>query len=77
VNKIVRKHYPASKLPSDLRGDISSDALVEVVVTKEATKRVSRDELIKLILDAKKHTKPTTEAEAVSRIRKLRDEWDY
>lgn len=35
VNKIIREHYPASKLPEDLREGIREDALVTVTIEWE------------------------------------------
>lgn len=32
MNKIVRDHYPASKLPDDLRGDIDTNATVRIII---------------------------------------------
>lgn len=32
MNKIVFEHYPASKLPEEMRGDLSKDAFVRVVI---------------------------------------------
>ena len=32
MNKIVFEHYPASKLPAEMRGDFPKDALVRVVI---------------------------------------------
>ena len=76
MNKIIRKHYPASRLPAELRGNISSEATVEVIIEEEAAPAPSRDELIRLTHEARAHAKPISEEEAVARIRKLRDEWD-
>jgi hypothetical protein len=38
MNKIVREHYPASKLPPELREGLPSDAVVRVSVTVERPK---------------------------------------
>jgi hypothetical protein len=35
MNKIVREHYPASKLPEDLRPSDDPDARVTVTIEKE------------------------------------------
>ena len=35
MNKIVREHYPAAKLPDDLRGKLPLDALVRVLIEPE------------------------------------------
>ena len=35
MNKFVREHYPASRLPDDLRGDIDPARRVTVTVVEE------------------------------------------
>ena len=35
MNKIVFQHYPASKLPDDMRAKVDADAIVTVEVTVE------------------------------------------
>jgi hypothetical protein len=37
MNRIVRKHYPAAKLPDELRGDIDSSLQVTVTIVVEDT----------------------------------------
>lgn len=73
MNKIVRKHYPAAKLPAELRGDIPEDSLVEVIVEEEPPKKTMAEKLA-MLRDLPKYD--TTEEEAVARVRALRDEWD-
>lgn len=87
MNRIVRDHYPASKLPEDLREGIPEGA--DVSVTVEVRERVpfgpdpnrkpmSPDELRESIRRYKAQNKnPVTAEEAVERIRELRDEWDH
>ncbi len=41
MNKVVLEHYPASRLPDDIRGDLPKEALVRVVV--EAEEKSSTD----------------------------------
>lgn len=74
MNKVTREHYPASRLPSDLREGIDPGSTVTVtVVTEESAKRRP------LTLEQVRQRIPgegiTTE-EAVARVRALRDEWD-
>jgi hypothetical protein len=38
MNKVVREHYPASKLPAELREGLPVDAMVRVSVTLEGPK---------------------------------------
>jgi hypothetical protein len=35
MNKTVREHFPASKLPDELRGDVDPSATVTVTVEEE------------------------------------------
>lgn len=74
MNKVIRKHYPASKLPKDLRGNIPSSAYVEVVVEEEPAERPSMETLRSLVADLPRSA--VSEADAVARIRELRNEWD-
>ncbi|MEM7461595.1 MAG: hypothetical protein AAF362_02835 [Pseudomonadota bacterium] len=74
MNKITRKHYPASKLPKDLRGEISADALVEVQVVEERSANTKLQTLLENIRENPIAVGDTKEA--VQRIRVLRDEWD-
>jgi hypothetical protein len=81
MNKIVVEHYPASKLPVELREGIDPDGRITVTVAEEET-RAARvmtleeifDEVTRLKQEGR--IKPVTLEEAVARIRTLRDEWD-
>lgn len=69
--KIVTEHYPAEKLPEELRGGIDPDA--EVRVTIEVATSPTRDiPSLMSFLGAGKGV--YSEEEAVSYIRSLRDE---
>lgn len=76
MNKIVLEHYPASKLPDELRGQISRGALVRIVIEEDERKPMTHDEFIESLAEARKHAKGVTLEEAVARVRELRDEWD-
>jgi hypothetical protein len=76
MNKIVREHYPASKLPDELRQGIASDASVRVTVEEEGSVAPSREKLLALMEEARRHAGKVTLEEAVQRVRTLRDEWD-
>mgnify|MGYP000904163437 CR=1 FL=1 len=77
MNKIVLEHYPASKLPQELRGSIALGASVKITVEEESLRRtMTREDLIKSFRDARAKAKGVTLEEAVARIRELRDEWD-
>jgi hypothetical protein len=73
MNKIVREHYPASKLPADLRP--SDDPLVRVTVTVEEQRRPDKVMTLEEIFSLsgfRRRTKDEIDAE----IRRMRDEWD-
>jgi hypothetical protein len=93
MNKIVREHYPAAKLPEDLREGLDADAKVRVVVEVEGEPRgaipafperrvrdqpMTIEETKDLISKIRAQDRPSVSTEeAVARIRELRDEWDY
>jgi len=92
MNKIVRDHYPVSKLPEDLREGLEGVATVRVVVESEPQPSDTADsddpllrkgpiEAHELMALRERYLAlghpPVTEEEAVARIRELRDEWDY
>jgi hypothetical protein len=74
--KIVLDHYPASRLPDDLRGNLASDSVVRITIEEERRAPLSRDEFLRQVKEIKKTSKTVTIDEAVARIRALRDEWD-
>ena len=79
MNKIVKEHYPASKLPVELREGIDPAGHVTVTVVEEGgekRKPLTREELRELIEQAQRDAKDGTIDDAVARIRSLRDEWD-
>ncbi len=78
MNKIIREHYPASKLPEDLREGIDETGWVTVTITEEQ-RSPSREKLAQYIEQARERAKSVngvTTEEAVKRVRDLRDEWD-
>ena len=75
MNKIVLEHYPASKLPQELRGSIALGASVKITVEEETLRRtMTREDLLKSFRDARAKAKGVTLEEAVARIRELRDQ---
>lgn len=74
MNKIVREHYPASKLPKELREGNEEGAAVTVQV--EHRKPLSREEVLDFMSKVEARGYKTSLEEAVSRVRELRDEWD-
>lgn len=85
MNKIVREHYPVEKLPEDLRALVPGAVLVTIEVSSEpeddtVAPALSAEDAVALMRQMQRenaeHGKGITEAEAVRRIRELRDEWD-
>lgn len=72
MNKIILEHYPASKLPDELREGIALGASVKVTVEEEANRPLGREQLLELMRNAP----GTGLEEAVARVRALRDEWE-
>jgi hypothetical protein len=74
MNRIVKEHYPAEKLPEDLREGLPPGAQVTVTVIEEEArpeKALSLDELFAL------RSPPfRTGAEIDAELRRQRDEWD-
>ncbi len=78
MNKIVLEHYPASKLPQELRGDIPSRASVRVVIEEEAAPQHQNEDSHAQWLRLRRNlTKKVTIEEAVERVGDLREEWDH
>jgi len=73
MNKIVRRHYPASRLPSELRGEIDPAHDVTVTVVDE-TPSEKRRELRDLL--ARPRKRRLSEEEILATIRAERDSWD-
>jgi hypothetical protein len=73
MNQFVREHYPASKLPEELRGNIGPDRHVTVTVVEEETppERVMTLEEI----FAARRPPYRTAAEIDEAIRRDRDAW--
>jgi hypothetical protein len=73
TKKIVTEHYPAEKLPEELRAGLESGQLVRVTVEPEAP-QVARRPLSSFIGAAKGlYSSPE---EVLQSIRDLRDEWE-
>ena len=77
MNRIVRDHYPAEKLPEDLRAGLPIGAQVQVTILVEPSQKSTEDVLA--MIDAYRATRQETVRtveDAVAEIRALRDEWD-
>ena len=74
MNRITRQHYPASKLPEDLRGNVDPSASVTVTIVEEEKrpeKVMSLEEIFSL-----KGFRRRSAAEIGADLRRQRDEWD-
>ncbi|WP_037545975.1 hypothetical protein [Stappia stellulata] len=79
MNRIIKKHYPAEKLPLDLRAGLPSGAFVNITIETENGKRApSTVETLKADLERVRSNlkKQVSIEEATERVRALRDEWD-
>jgi hypothetical protein len=76
MNRIVKEHYPAAKLPDDLREGIDPHDTVTVTVVPEAATGGLAPARPKRGLFGAAKERGTSVEEAVSRTRSLRDEWD-
>lgn len=76
MNKVILEHYPASKLPDELREGIALGASVKVTVEEEVKRPLGRKQLLELMRSAQANAPGTSLEEAVARVRALRDEWE-
>lgn len=74
MNRIVREHYPASRLPDDLREGISPASRVTVTITKEETPPQRVMTLAEIF--ATRRPPFRTAEEIAGAIRRSRDEWN-
>jgi hypothetical protein len=74
MNRIVKEHYPASRLPEDLRQGVDPTAVVTVTIVEEESgreKAVTLEEIFAL------RQPPFRTAEEIDAdLRRQRDEWD-
>lgn len=79
MNKIVREHYPASRLPEDLREEIGENAKVTVTIVVEESEKAGEPDG-QSWFDRHKHVQrdyfKSTE-EVNEYVRSLRDEWSH
>lgn len=75
MNKIIREHYPAAKLPEDLREGFDLESTVTVIVTVEGAKRPRHVMSLEEIFASRRPPFRTVE-EIDSDLRRQRDEWD-
>jgi hypothetical protein len=75
MNKIIREHYPASKLPEDLREGVDPKSTVTVTVTVEGLRRPEQVMTLEEIFSLPGFRRRSAE-EIDAEIRQMRDEWD-
>lgn len=75
MTTVVRKAYPVSKLPQDLRDGLPADAMVRVTIETESDARPRPLPSFSSLIGALPPFHGTPE-EAVAAVRALRDEWD-
>ncbi|MDO8876720.1 MAG: hypothetical protein Q8M24_23085 [Pseudolabrys sp.] len=73
MNKITREHYPASKLPEDLRPSGNPNASVTITIEEEQSpaKVMTLEEIFSI-----GGFRRRTAAEIDADLKKLREEWD-
>ena len=74
MNRITREHYPASKLPEDLRAGVDPSSTVTVTIVEEEKppeKFMTLDEIFAL-----RRPPFRTPEEIDEDLRSQRDEWD-
>lgn len=75
MNRIVRRHVPASSLPADLREVLPDSALVTVVVVEEAASSADPIRSLEDILAARRPPYRSIE-EIDGWVRQQRHEWN-
>ena len=75
MNRLTREHYPASKLPKELREGIDPARVVTVTVEEEE-RPPEQIMTLEEILDATKGYRGRSAAEINADIRTQRDAWD-
>jgi hypothetical protein len=74
MNRIVLQHFPASKLPDEMRGNVDPSSTVTVTIEEEEKrpeKVMSLEEIF-----AARHPPFRTAEEIDAQLRRDRDEWD-
>jgi hypothetical protein len=74
MNEVIRKNYPASKLPDDLRGQIDPRSHVTVVVTQDdmpSDRPLTLEEIF-----AQRRPPYRSKEEIDADLRRQRVEWD-
>jgi hypothetical protein len=76
MNRIVKEHYPVSKLPLELREGLDPKKLVTVIVALEIDQPPRKVMTLEEIFAARRP--PFRSGEEIdATLRRHRDEWDY
>jgi hypothetical protein len=75
MNRIIKEHYPASRLPEDLRQGVDPTATVTVTIVEEETKPPEKIMSLEEIW-ALRAPPFRTAQEIDDDLRRDRDEWD-
>jgi hypothetical protein len=78
MNRIVREHYPVSKLPEDLREGLPGEGKVTITAGSSTGEGPARSEPPRPLSYYRQFARShfATIEEAVQHVRALRDEWD-
>jgi hypothetical protein len=76
MNRIVRQHYPAAKLPDDLRDEIGAEKRVTITIEVEGAESGSRHDWFSKYEHLRRNTFHSLE-EVNAHVRSLRDEWGH
>jgi hypothetical protein len=74
MNRIVKEHYPASKLPEDLRAGVDPASTVTVTIVEEERPPEGVMSLDEIFAARKPPFRSADEIDAD--LRRQRDEWD-
>ena len=74
MNRIVREHYPASRLPEDLRAGVDPASTVTVTIVQEEAPPEGAMSLEEIF--AMRQPPFLTKEEIDQDLRRQRDEWD-
>lgn len=75
MNRIVREHYPAAKLPEDLREGFAADADVRVVIEVQPRTGTKKPFDLQELFDRARPSFRNAD-EVADHIRAMREEWD-
>ena len=74
MNRIVKEHYPASKLPEDLRVGVDPTAIVTVTIVEEKAEPERKVSLAEIFAARQPPYRSTEDID--SDLRRQRDEWN-